>query len=476
MVLTTVFCIHLVTRPLSAAESPVALHVGQIQVMEDPSAMATLAQMLSHRTEFSDIHTTAPQFGFTAAAYWLRIPVQNLQPDADTFYLDIQNPLLDSVTLHLISNGKLLITQQSGAQVAGRLRPYLATTLVLPFPLAANEAAELYIRVQSDGATLQIPIALKDARELQVSVTFGWVLSSVLVSMLAAMCLYNLLLLTLLKSRLYLYYVLYSLCAFVAVASIGGLGPAYLHPNSTWLSNRGIPLSTALVFALMVLITREFVVSDVEYRLNRWMRFLTILAFLASAGSIFWPMRFNYQMLIAMDFVYPLFCFFVGMRALRRGHTEARFLIFGQISSWLALVLTGLVAADFLPYQPLVYQGPAIGAVVDALLLSLALADRIRLLQRARITAEEQARYNLEIRSEELERLVVARTAEIKTLHGILPICASCKKIRTDDGAWQGLEEYISHHTDAEFSHGICVDCMEQLYPSYRQRQSKAVP
>ncbi|MCB0108432.1 MAG: hypothetical protein KDE53_21070, partial [Caldilineaceae bacterium] len=110
----------------------------------------------------------------------------------------------------------------------------------------------------------------------------------------------------------------------------------------------------------------------------------------------------------------------------------------------------------------------------DTLFLALALADRIRILQRDRVAAEEQARRNLEIRSEELERLVVERTAEIKTLHGILPICANCKKIRDDEGAWQGLEEYISHHTDAEFSHGICADCMTELYPGLRRKPHSA--
>lgn len=55
--------------------------------------------------------------------------------------------------------------------------------------------------------------------------------------------------------------------------------------------------------------------------------------------------------------------------------------------------------------------------------------------------------------------------AEIKTLHGILPICASCKKIRDDKGAWSHLETYISQHTDALFSHGICQDCAKRLYP-----------
>lgn len=56
---------------------------------------------------------------------------------------------------------------------------------------------------------------------------------------------------------------------------------------------------------------------------------------------------------------------------------------------------------------------------------------------------------------------------EIKTLRGIIPICASCKKIRNDTGAWEQLEAYINKHTDANFSHGICPDCIRQLYPEF---------
>ncbi|MFH0960251.1 MAG: hypothetical protein V1897_16280, partial [Pseudomonadota bacterium] len=54
---------------------------------------------------------------------------------------------------------------------------------------------------------------------------------------------------------------------------------------------------------------------------------------------------------------------------------------------------------------------------------------------------------------------------EIKVLRGLLPICSSCKKIRGDEGYWHHVEEYISDHSEALFSHGICPDCMRKLYP-----------
>jgi len=69
---------------------------------------------------------------------------------------------------------------------------------------------------------------------------------------------------------------------------------------------------------------------------------------------------------------------------------------------------------------------------------------------------------------EEREALVVTLTealANVKTLSGLLPICASCKKIRDDKGYWNLIENYIRDHTEAEFSHSICPECKKKLYP-----------
>ena len=57
---------------------------------------------------------------------------------------------------------------------------------------------------------------------------------------------------------------------------------------------------------------------------------------------------------------------------------------------------------------------------------------------------------------------------EVKTLSGLLPICSSCKKIRDDNGYWNQLETYIRDHSEADFSHGLCPDCAEKLYPELK--------
>jgi PAS domain S-box-containing protein len=55
--------------------------------------------------------------------------------------------------------------------------------------------------------------------------------------------------------------------------------------------------------------------------------------------------------------------------------------------------------------------------------------------------------------------------SQVKQLSGLLPICASCKKIRDDNGYWNKIESYIKEHSEAEFSHSICPDCKKKLYP-----------
>jgi hypothetical protein len=68
---------------------------------------------------------------------------------------------------------------------------------------------------------------------------------------------------------------------------------------------------------------------------------------------------------------------------------------------------------------------------------------------------------------EERERLIhelQEALANIKTLSGMLPICASCKKIRDDKGFWNQIETYIKAHSDAKFTHGICPECADKLY------------
>lgn len=79
----------------------------------------------------------------------------------------------------------------------------------------------------------------------------------------------------------------------------------------------------------------------------------------------------------------------------------------------------------------------------------------------------EVGRRMVSIQKQLAEKIVELKEAlgHIKTLKGIVPICASCKKIRDDKGYWEQVEVYVKNHSEAQFSHGICPDCIKKLYP-----------
>ena len=74
-----------------------------------------------------------------------------------------------------------------------------------------------------------------------------------------------------------------------------------------------------------------------------------------------------------------------------------------------------------------------------------------------------------------LEDITALKNAleEVRTLKGFVPICSNCKSIRNDQGYWQKVEEYVQAHSEAQFSHSICPDCIKKLYPDYYDESMK---
>ena len=121
-------------------------------------------------------------------------------------------------------------------------------------------------------------------------------------------------------------------------------------------------------------------------------------------------------------------------------------------------------------------------SVIAALLIIETILIVGLLIHRSR---RHRAELDLQEAHDNLERRVIERTdeltrsneelknalAEVKTLRGFVPICASCKKIRDDEGYWQQVEQYVQERSEAQFSHSICPDCAKKLYPQLHKNK-----
>jgi len=105
-----------------------------------------------------------------------------------------------------------------------------------------------------------------------------------------------------------------------------------------------------------------------------------------------------------------------------------------------------------------------VSGLMVILLIMLSIAFIVGLMQLNSQKLEEEHR--------ELIKNLQTAFEEIKTLKGILPICARCKKIRDDNGCWKQIESCIREHSEADFSHGMCPECIETVYGSCVSRPS----
>ncbi len=138
-----------------------------------------------------------------------------------------------------------------------------------------------------------------------------------------------------------------------------------------------------------------------------------------------------------------------------------------QLQEWIAVCLAG-EKPDVLDFRvnwpdgPMRYLRGWIEVVHDSDNRPIHLAGTLQDITEHKLAEEKMKRYSAQL--EEKNKEIQDALAKVKQLTGLLPICASCKQIRDDNGYWHGVETYISKHSEADFSHGICPECEKKLY------------
>jgi hypothetical protein len=126
------------------------------------------------------------------------------------------------------------------------------------------------------------------------------------------------------------------------------------------------------------------------------------------------------------------------------------------ITASLSVIITAISLSLFQGYIDML--GIILAVAVPALLLPIPATCCFQALLRLDITESKLEKKNIE-----LEKALT----EVNKLGGLFPICANCKKIRDTGGLWNEIEEYIRDNSEAEFSHSLCPECAEALYPGF---------
>ncbi len=133
----------------------------------------------------------------------------------------------------------------------------------------------------------------------------------------------------------------------------------------------------------------------------------------------------------------------------------------------LLIAVRGIWAITTSDFRFLTYSATEAAFFITNMIFQIVISLSFIMLNTERFARDLTLAHNdLKTNIEELEKAL----DEVKTLRGILPICSSCKKIRDDNNNWVQMEVYVRDRTEADFSHGICPDCVKKLYPKFADK------
>ena len=402
-------------EPLPVDADPALVHaVGDAAYLEDTAGRTRLEEIRRRGSEFAPLADTAPNFGLSRSAFWLRYELESGAAVPQRLYLRIDYPWLADAALFVTQGGRLLRTEWTGAGIAARVRPVPDTSLVLPFELAARSRTVLYLRVTAEGVPAIVPARILDEAALLRARSAELWRNGALAGVFGALFLLHLVLWIQRRERGYAQFLLLLAAGYAGLTVANGFGPAYLYPGWSWPQRLGLPLTLGLATALLTQLSRALLDTARVPRMDRMLQLGLPAAALMVTAALALPLAWSLAASLAIFVLVPGVCAIAALRLLLRGERAARLHLAAQLVTLAAFVHQGLVLGGVLRWNAWSGDGLAAGVAGAALLVALALADRHALRRDVAHRAEIQVRRTLEQRAEELERTVAQRTAELE--------------------------------------------------------------
>ncbi len=370
------------------------------EVLEDPSRVLTLddVRRAANAQRFAPSEDDILNFGYSRASVWLRLDLRGAAIPASGWLLEVSFPSLDEVDLHLpaiAADGSVVYRTQQG----GDTRPWIereiqdrAHVFRLPANIATSEP--VYLRV-STRSVLTVPLYLWQPRAFAANGVREQLTYGMFYGLVVALFCYNLLLLASLRDRTHLWYVLYIGMFGLALFTLDGFAFEYFWPENVWWANRALGAMLCGTLAFAALFARNFLslrgnlprVDSLVIAVALAGALGTLIAVVGEADQYSWVMR----VLSVVATAAGATILTVAARQLSHGYRAARFFLLAWSALVVFVALVALRNFALVPTHFLTLYGLHIGLALDVVLLSLALADRIRVNERESALAQRRA-------------------------------------------------------------------------------------
>jgi diguanylate cyclase len=380
-----------------------------LQYLEDADHTLDLdgARQALQAGRFQGGQTQALNLGFTESAYWFYLRIHNRNSTRNQWVLESLYSIMDQLDVYYRFNDGREQHQQAGDSVMFHQRARAHHNINFGLELAAGETVDVFIRAQTTGA-IQMPVMLWSEVAFADKVSTEQIVFGLYYGMLFSLGIYNLLLFLVIRDRNYLLYVFYIASYGLFQMSLNGLAFQYLWPDSPDWNNRSIACLMGIGMFFITLFSHSFLAlkNNSPFLSKVFIGFMVVYLGIAAATFVL-----PYQLVIrtgTLASTFGVLCIMTSaVVCLIKRFRPARYFFVSWAVLLLGMLAYTLKTFSLLPANFITEYAIQIGSVLEVLLLSLALADRIRILQDE--NQRMQARVN-----EELEQHVRERTLELE--------------------------------------------------------------
>lgn len=333
--------------------------------------------------------TASPNMGYDDRAYWFRFSLKAPESGRADRIARISYPQLDDVRFLLFRNGELEKEIRTGDRVPFSKRPIEHPQFLFPVSLDAGNDYEVLVRVQTRGA-VQLPLEIWDPNALFSHLSLQDQAHALYYGILVVVILFNLFIFLALRERTYLYYTLAITSYLLLMSTLRGTAFAVLWPDLPWLHNQMMLATIPAAILFSALFVRAFLRLDRNNpTLDMLARGAIFIGCLALIGAFFLNYSLSTRFSVVLAVPAFLLLLSIGPIEWARGNRAAKF----YTVAWAALSIGSTLAAlnklGWIPSHFVTEYGIQIGSALEAMLLTVALAERLYRERHERVLAQD---------------------------------------------------------------------------------------
>lgn len=400
---------------LSSGERAVNIVPESSYFLESGGEHYDTSNILEHLDRFKPYDGVIYNFGFVTTPIWVSFTVQYDDPES-IWMLCLENPHIDRYTLYRVDGGKLIEVGSDGDRVkrngASESRTFWET-----LPRNAKNSRFL-LHIQTQGS-LQVPIVAKPLKEAFRSEASSKMLYGIYYGVLLLLLIYNFVLFVVVRERNYANYLVFLGVYLIFQLNFDGIGREWLWYTDNWMSNEGLAFFIFLSFWAALRFARIFLLlKRYEPKLNRVVHGAEITSFVLAFGTLVAGFHVAILTSAVWSLLMAFLLIFMGFKVLPK-YRPARFYLLAWIAFLIATVVLAVNKLGYIPSYPVIFSVQQIASLMQMVLLSFALADRLNFMKQQHLkklrNSNKQLQHRIQRKVNELrerDRMMVQQSRQ----------------------------------------------------------------